>query len=237
VCSVRADRVDTETCELLKRMNTRWVTLGVESASDRVLALMNKRTNVKQILQALRLLRHHGIEVEACFILGYPGETVKDMKATVAFIEENFGTLFRDFSLFPLVLFPGTRVWEEAVRGGLIDENFDPESINRSTNNFNPDRYVFLNSHVPRDTFLYYVYTVRERLRRSSRNLNEASEFQGKLLGQIDAMSLEMDEASRHLAKLEEELSHEKERIAMLEQGRRDQKNSLKRFLTRGSGR
>ncbi len=237
VCSLRADYVDKEMCEMLKGMNTCWVTIGVESASNHVLGLMNKRTTVEQNLQALHLLKQQGIEVEVCFILGYPGETVEDMKKTVAFVEDNLGTLFRDYNIFPIVPFPGTRVWEEALKGGLIKEDFDPVSINRSTNNFNPDRYIYLNPSAPRETFLrYFLYlrfvTVREKLWRSSQYLCEASDFQAKLMGQIDAVSGEMQKASKHITKVEAELSRAKEHIAKLENNNhREKKNFLKRIV------
>jgi len=222
VCNISADSVDPETCEMLERMNVRWVVIGIESASDRVLKLMNKRASFEQGVSALRLLCESGITAEANMILGYPGETVEDMEKTVSFVEENLGVLFRDFLVFPLVPFPGTRVWRESVESGLIPEEPDPGAMQYSNYGFDPDRYVYLNPAAPREKFLYNLYYLRfiqfrERMKRTSELMREAGRYQAALLTQIDDMGREMEKASLHIERVEAELGSRTMRVAELE--------------------
>lgn len=62
------------------------VWMGAESGSDRVLSAMDKDGTVAEVEAATALLRQHGIR--ACFFLqlGYPGETLDDVRATLAMV-------------------------------------------------------------------------------------------------------------------------------------------------------
>ncbi len=59
--NLRADKVDDELAELLKKMNMWMVHIGVESANDRVLEGIEKKTTVAQTEQCLKFLKRHKI--------------------------------------------------------------------------------------------------------------------------------------------------------------------------------
>ena len=82
-----SSRVDTLSGPMLRDLKDAGLTslyLGIESGSQRVLDLMNKGTTVKQSLDAVRSAHDLGIKVLGSFILGYPGETLKEMDETIA---------------------------------------------------------------------------------------------------------------------------------------------------------
>lgn len=160
LCNVRSNHVDKELCSTLKRMNVSGVALGLESGSDRVLGLMNKRTSVAQHENALRELHEAGMNVYTSFILGTPGETIEDIKLTVDFIERNQRVHF-DFDIYPLIPYPGTRFWDYAVGKGLIDESVSSEVFQVGALTFTPDKYLYLNEKVPRETFLHYFFYLK----------------------------------------------------------------------------
>lgn len=66
----------------------REVWMGAESGADQVLRAMDKECTVAEIRAATALLRQHGVRVGFFLQLGYPGETVEDVRATVAMVRE-----------------------------------------------------------------------------------------------------------------------------------------------------
>ncbi|MGD2088534.1 MAG: radical SAM protein [Candidatus Aminicenantes bacterium] len=62
--------------------------LGVESGSQRVLDLMNKKITLEQSRAAISSLAYAGIKTSAFIVVGYPGETEEDFQQTLDFIEE-----------------------------------------------------------------------------------------------------------------------------------------------------
>jgi radical SAM superfamily enzyme YgiQ (UPF0313 family) len=62
--------------------------LGVESGSQRVLDLMNKKITEEQIHLAIRSLAMAGIKTTTYWVIGYPGETEDDFKRTLNMIEQ-----------------------------------------------------------------------------------------------------------------------------------------------------
>lgn len=62
--------------------------LGLESGSQRVLDLMDKRITVEQIRAAVNSLAQAGIKTTTYWVIGYPGETAEDFQRTLDLIEE-----------------------------------------------------------------------------------------------------------------------------------------------------
>jgi len=84
--------------------------MGIESASDRVLAQYEKKSTVDTSVRACRILSKSGIRVQGSFMLGGPIETVRDMKSTIDYacrLNPKIG----QFSL--VTPYPGARLFEE----------------------------------------------------------------------------------------------------------------------------
>ncbi|MFE0420128.1 B12-binding domain-containing radical SAM protein [Streptomyces tendae] len=78
-----------ETVVQLKRANNRWLSIGFESASQKILDRMHKGTRVKDAYPALENLRRHQIAPWSNFIIGYPGETEDTAAETVSFMSRH----------------------------------------------------------------------------------------------------------------------------------------------------
>jgi radical SAM superfamily enzyme YgiQ (UPF0313 family) len=90
--------------------------LGVESGSQHVLDLMDKRITVEQIRAALSSLAHAGIKTTTYWVVGFPGETEADFQETLTLIEEICDDIYEaDCSPFWFFLTgqPGAREWQE----------------------------------------------------------------------------------------------------------------------------
>ena len=64
--------------------------LPVQSGSDKILGLMNRRHTMHDYLDAIAMMRRHRNDIvfSSDFIVGFPGETDEDFQATLSLIEE-----------------------------------------------------------------------------------------------------------------------------------------------------
>ena len=86
-------RIDNHVCDVEKVLLWRRggfyrARLGVESGSQHVLELMNKKITLKQIRSAVYTLASMGIKTTTMWIVGHPGETEEDFRCTLELIEE-----------------------------------------------------------------------------------------------------------------------------------------------------
>ncbi len=121
--AVRANLITEDLCRSIKRLTVRTVCFGAESASDRILSLMQKNTVSAQNQTALDMLHTYGIPALCSFIIGFPTETEEEVRATYEFILRNIsaGKLLPGSAVNILMPMPGTEVWENAVQQGVIE--------------------------------------------------------------------------------------------------------------------
>lgn len=85
---VRPEFVNPDTMRVLRRaVANRTVILGLQSGSERVLKLINRRHSVDDVLQAVEVANSHGFRVDVDVIFGLPGESLEDMLTTVKVME------------------------------------------------------------------------------------------------------------------------------------------------------
>jgi radical SAM protein (TIGR01212 family) len=87
----RPDCLSQEVLDLLQEVAGKtflWVELGVQSASDRSLRLLNRGHTIGDARHAIAALRERRIAVSVHVILGLPGEVEADMLATARFLGE-----------------------------------------------------------------------------------------------------------------------------------------------------
>ena len=99
-----------EMVRLLARAGTRTIFVGVESGRKRTLREFNKRSSPDVAREAVRLLKRHGIETLAAFIIGSPSDTPRSVRALIRFARE-LDSEAAQFSI--LTPFPGTRLYAE----------------------------------------------------------------------------------------------------------------------------
>lgn len=78
-----------EFAELLYNAGLRYVFFGFESASQRVIDLVNKGTSVNASETLVQVFSKYGIKIYLAWIVGLPGETEEDFLETVDFIDRN----------------------------------------------------------------------------------------------------------------------------------------------------
>jgi anaerobic magnesium-protoporphyrin IX monomethyl ester cyclase len=120
------DREDDSVLDRLTGNGLREVALGIESGSDRVLQLMDKRITARMTYDVTRRLLARGIHVKGYFILGFPGESRADTEATVRHVRELWDLSDRSpgtfrASVFTFRPYPGSPVWDR-----LVQQGYDP---------------------------------------------------------------------------------------------------------------
>ncbi len=97
---------------------------GVESGSDKVLKLMNKKFDSVLAEKVIGDTHKAGINATIHIIVGYPGETKKEFKETLDFIKRNFNHI-ELVILNPFYLMPGTKICNEAKSFNIIPRTGD----------------------------------------------------------------------------------------------------------------
>lgn len=87
-CESRADSLDPDLLRLMERAGCRWLYIGVESGSPRMLQIMHKEETLGDFRNAFGWCRQAGIKTYASFVVGMPGETPRDVRSTLRFARE-----------------------------------------------------------------------------------------------------------------------------------------------------
>lgn len=134
VCLIRANLVDERMLATMQAGGCEEVQLGVESGSDRLLKAMGKGVRLAEIRRAVQLIRRHNLRWHGFFVIGFPSETLQEMKQTVGLIEE-LGPDTAELSIF--TPYKGTGYYQElAGQGRLPDDGRWIEHDTASTHNY-----------------------------------------------------------------------------------------------------
>lgn len=127
-CLSRVDCIDHETISSLKRIGCFRIWYGAESGEQKVIDRMNKKFTIDQVRQATAMTREAGIEVGHFIMLGYPGETRRDILSTIRFLKETRPDHFGPSVAFPI---KGTAFYEEVKDRVVEDQVWSQRNQNR----------------------------------------------------------------------------------------------------------
>jgi len=114
---VRADKVDRELLMKMQETGFDSVTFGVEVGNDKMMKIINKSEKMKDIEKAIALSAELGLNIHLVFIIGFPGQTEKDVEDAFALCEKYPIRLANFNNLIP---YPGTAVYDECVEKGCL---------------------------------------------------------------------------------------------------------------------
>ncbi|NWG28608.1 MAG: B12-binding domain-containing radical SAM protein [Ignavibacteriaceae bacterium] len=109
-CITRADRMNEDVIKMLKESGCFRVWIGAESGSQKIIDAMDRRVKVEQVRQMIRLTKKYGIETGTFIMLGYPGETEKDIEETIIHLKKSDPDYFTITVAYPI---KGTEFFEE----------------------------------------------------------------------------------------------------------------------------
>lgn len=104
-------------------MNVYTVAMGLESGNQEILNYLKaKEATIEQNERAIDILVKNKISPTASFIIGSPGEDKAKFEDTLKFISHS--KLSKSY-LFLLTPYPGTPLWDYALKMGLVSNDMD----------------------------------------------------------------------------------------------------------------
>ena len=129
-CNFRFDYFTPENCRLMKKAGFRKLILGIESASERTIDILDKNLNREQIIAGCRMATEAGLQPHLTLMVGYPWETREDAYQTLALAKELMLNGYAHHLQATVIMpYPGTPLFELCQRNGWI--RFGPEEYDR----------------------------------------------------------------------------------------------------------
>jgi len=131
---IRADRIDEELVSLMKKSGCLELIFGIESGSQRILdEIIDKNLKLDKVIRAIQLCQEYKIKTKAFFVIGFPGETKKEIIKTRDFALD----LYKKYKVEPglLIATPliGTRLYKICKSKGYLIKEPDPKSLSIAT--------------------------------------------------------------------------------------------------------
>jgi len=122
-CLSRADRTNLELYIKMKEAGCVGITYGIESGSQKILDIINKRTTVEENINAVKIAKGAGLKVRCQIIVGLPGETEETIRETEDLIKKSPADAWGIHIFIPL---PGSDIWEHPEKFNFkIDKSTD----------------------------------------------------------------------------------------------------------------
>ncbi len=148
----RANLVDDEIIKALKSINLKRLSFGFENFSPKILDYLKVNSvTIKDNINAIRLCHKYGIAVSSGFIVGTPGETIKDLKITYKGMKKY---PIENPSIYILLAYPGTKIWNFAQSQNLVSQDMNMNKLfihiplMAYFKFWKKDRFYFLKDHV-----------------------------------------------------------------------------------------
>jgi tetratricopeptide (TPR) repeat protein len=119
-CDTRVDCLNEETLYWMRKAGCYYMSVGIESGSEAMLALIDKKTNIAKIKKGAAMARRYGFWTRFYIIANLPGETTQDRQASIDIIEEckpNY------VSVSLLKLSPRTELYRRFCKENNKDDN------------------------------------------------------------------------------------------------------------------
>lgn len=118
-CQCRAESLTEDVCKLIYNAGCRLVHLGIESFSQGSLDRCGKKTTVDKMIKGIENAYNAGITTMGFFIVGLPGDTIKDIEITYNYRKQSKLSKFGSNILWIL---PGTEIYRKAKEQGFDDK-------------------------------------------------------------------------------------------------------------------
>jgi len=104
---VRGDLLTRDDILMLKRAGAYMITVAIETASRRMQKIIRKNLDIEKVMENIGHAADLGLIVKGYFMIGFPGETVREMKETIALAVRSRLDLAHFFTVIP---FEGTEL-------------------------------------------------------------------------------------------------------------------------------
>lgn len=121
--------IDEELVDIMTKVGMESITISVESGSAEIQRRINKNLNFEQVKNIVKMLKSKNLKIHVCWMLGFPGETIKQINETFDFARELKAHTNQFLTVLP---YPGTQLFEEAKKAGILI--FQEDSLDKFDN-------------------------------------------------------------------------------------------------------
>ncbi|MCP3873873.1 MAG: radical SAM protein [Desulfobacteraceae bacterium] len=139
-CNANLLSIDTDILKEIKSAGCIAIKVGVESGSDKIHRVINKKLNNKLIKEKIAIIKRSGIHLTCYFMMGIPGETKIDIMKTLKFAYQ-INPDFISFSVYEI--FPGTKLHEVGIEDDTAIKRMHIEEFYK----IEPHNYYFKNGN------------------------------------------------------------------------------------------
>lgn len=122
-CITRAERLNEDILFKLKEMGCEKIWIGAESGSQKIIDKMDRRVDVEKVQEMIIKTQKLGIDAGTFIMVGYPDETIKDIKQTVYHLKRSLPNQFTITVTYPIT---GTDLYNEVYN--LMETNINWET-------------------------------------------------------------------------------------------------------------
>lgn len=109
---IKSNLFTDEQAAAMRRAGFRWILVGFESGSPRILENIQKKATREQNSKCMEIARRHDLKVKALMSIGHAGESAETIQATKDWLLEERPA---DFDCTVITTYPGTPYYDESV--------------------------------------------------------------------------------------------------------------------------
>jgi len=134
----RVDTINEDIIKHLKKAGCKGIHYGIEAGTEKILKVLNKGITLDHAKQVFDMTRKHNIPILAYFMIGSPGETKDDIYSSFEVMRK----LNPDYvHMTILTPFPGTKIYLEGLKSGIIKRDYWKEFAKNPTPDFTPPHW------------------------------------------------------------------------------------------------
>jgi anaerobic magnesium-protoporphyrin IX monomethyl ester cyclase len=118
-CETRSDLVDAQLLSLMAKAGVKYIAYGLESVDEEVNKALNKRIDLRQFAETIRMTQSVGIEPEVFTLYGLPKQTRESALRTLRFLQGLGVKISCNSAGQQLFLFFGTDVFSHPRKYGI----------------------------------------------------------------------------------------------------------------------
>ena len=131
----RVDCVDYDLLETMKRAGLSRISFGVESGNEKILVSLKKGIRLEQVVKVFEWCRQLKITTLADFMIGSPGEGLKEIRDTIQFVKK----LRPDYVQFSITCpYPATELYSMLLDEGKIADDVWLQFVEQPDRDFDP---------------------------------------------------------------------------------------------------
>jgi radical SAM superfamily enzyme YgiQ (UPF0313 family) len=120
-CAVRAEHIDAELLQLMKKAGCWMISLGIENGDAELLRRHRQKVDLEFMAEQVRLIKRCGIRVKGLFMVGLPGETPATVERSIAYLRS---LPIDELNVAKFTPFPGSPLYQKIDDFGTFDEDW-----------------------------------------------------------------------------------------------------------------